>query len=116
MDGRDLPDNREFPAIPGDGAAAGSAGVWYLLGAIVVAKLATIGVVLWLAWSGESGLWAAVTTWHWMVVGGALLAGPILFRLRLWRVRARRDELRRAEWMIDQATPDRSQNRPAGAH
>ena len=93
--------------------------VWYLLGAIATAKLVTIGVVLGLAWSGETGLWAAATTWHWLVVAVALLAGPILFRLRLRRVRARREMLRRAEWMIEDGSTksaDGPQNRHAGAH
>ncbi len=86
---------------PADGFGDGPPrGVWLLLGAIAGAKLATLTVVLWLSWSPEAGLLAAVTVWHWLPLAAALLAGPVLFRVRLRRVRARREALRRAEWLL----------------
>ena len=86
-------------------SAAGSAEgtprtVWVLIATIAAAKLATLLVVLWAARSAEAGGIVAATTWHWLVVAAGLVAGPVLFRLRLRRVRARREQLRRAEWMI----------------
>lgn len=80
-------------------------GVWVLLGAIAAAKLSTLAVVLWLSWSPEAGLLAALVTWHWLPVAAVLLSGPVLFRVRLRRVRARRDALRRAEWMVGGERP-----------
>lgn len=76
-----------------------------LLGAIAAAKLSTLAVVLWFSWSPEAGLLAAVTVWHWLPVAAVLLSGPVLFRLRLRRVRARREALRRAEWMVGDEPP-----------
>ena len=88
---------------PGDHDERVPRGVWLLLGAIATAKIATLLIVFALAWSGEAQLWAAITTWYWLPVAAALLAGPVLFRLRLRRVRAKRETLRRAEWMVTEA-------------
>ena len=86
---------------------AGSASVWLLLGTILAAKLATVLVVLWLAWSPEAGALVAATLWFWLPVAAALLAGPALFRWRLRRVRAKRAALVAAEWSVgeDGAAP-----------
>jgi len=85
------------PGATGDGLPRG---VWLLVGAIAAAKLGTLAVVLWFSWSPETGLLAAATLWHWLPVAAVLLSGPVLFRWRLRRVRARREALRRAEWMV----------------
>ncbi len=89
------------PVRLGDGAAEETPrGVWLLLGAIGGAKLGAIAVVVWSSRSAEAGVLVGVTTWYWLVVAGALLAGPLLFRRRLRRARAKREALRRAEWML----------------
>ena len=85
--------------------------VWLLLGSIAGAKVGTILIIVWVSRSGEVAALAGATTWHWLPVAAALLAGPILFRLRLRRVRAKREQLRRAEWML----PDGSDPIRAGA-
>jgi len=41
---------------------------------ILGAKLATIAIVLWMAWTPQAGLFVAVTTWHWLVLLAALIA------------------------------------------
>ena len=64
-------------------------------------KIITIVVVILAARNAEAGTLFAVITWHWLVVLAALLAAPVLFRYRLRRVRARREALMRAEWMIE---------------
>ena len=74
--------------------------MWLLLGAIGGAKLEAIAVVVWSSRSTEAGVLVGVTTWYWLVVAAALLAGPLLFRLRLRRARAKREALRRAEWLL----------------
>jgi hypothetical protein len=103
-----MPPRSDAPMLgPEQGGAAEDEtprGVWLLLGAIAAAKLSTLGVVLWLSWSPEAGVLAAATVWHWLPVAAVLLSGPILFRWRLRRVRARREALRRAEWMVAAAS------------
>ena len=82
--------------------------MWLMLGAIGGAKLGAIAVVVWSSRSTEAGVLVGVTTWYWLVVAAALLAGPLLFRLRLRRARAKREALRRAEWLLgdgDDAAP-----------
>jgi uncharacterized membrane protein len=49
----------------------------------------------------DSFLILAATFWYWLPIIGFLVAGPLLWRYRLLRMRARREQLRRAEWMIE---------------
>jgi hypothetical protein len=76
-----------------------------LLGTIAAAKLATVLVVVWLSWSSEVGALIAATTWFWVPVGTVLLSGPILYRRRLRRVRAKRAALLRSEWTAEPPAP-----------
>ena len=48
----------------------------------------------------EGVMWIAATHWPLVIIVGLLLAGPGLATYRLVRVRARREKLRRAEWML----------------
>jgi hypothetical protein len=86
------------PAPTGDEGTPPS--VWLLIWTIYVAKLATIVLVIWASHSYQTTALVAATTWPWLVVAGVLGLGPLLFHLRLRRVRARREQLRRAEWML----------------
>lgn len=79
-----------------------SFGAWTLVWTLVVMKVVTIAVVTLAARRAEAGILFALITWHWLVVLAALLAAPLLFRYRLRRVRARRERLLRAEWMLDE--------------
>ena len=45
--------------------------------------------------------WTGVGVFSDLIVPALLCAGPLLFRYRLLRVRAKRERLRRAEWMLD---------------
>lgn len=88
-------------------------GVWLLVGTIAGAKLATFGVVVWAARAPEAGLLIGVTLPPWLLAAVLLLAGPLLFRLRLHRVRARRARLHRAEWLLPEpAAADLGRWRP----
>jgi hypothetical protein len=91
----DLP---RSPAPTGDEETPPS--VWLLIWTIYIAKLATIVLVIWASHSYQTTALVAATTWPWLVVAGVLGLGPLLFHLRLRRVRARREQLRRAEWML----------------
>lgn len=75
-------------------------GVWLLIGTIAAAKLTTLGIVVWASRTPETGVLIGVTLPPWLLATTLLLAGPVLFRLRLRRVRARRARLHRAEWML----------------
>ncbi|MER3439030.1 MAG: hypothetical protein C4346_16375 [Chloroflexota bacterium] len=80
-----------------------SSGVWLLIWTIYGAKLATLVLVLWAAHDGQAFTLVIATTWPWLVLAAALGAGPLLFHIRLRRVRARREQLRQAEWSLTKA-------------
>lgn len=69
--------------------------------------VAIIAVVFIVAWSHEAGVYAATVGWPWLIPGVIGLAGPLAFRWRLRRVRARRARLIASEWMTDGAPASR---------
>jgi hypothetical protein len=76
--------------------------VWVFLWTLFVFKMATVAVIFWAAeGSGEAGALLTATTWPFLFIPGFAIAGPIAYYIRLRRVRARRERLRRAEWMLD---------------
>ena len=76
--------------------------VWAFLWTLFAFKIATVVAIFWAAeGSGEAGALLAATTWPWLIIPGFALAGPFVYYYRLRRVRARREQLRRAEWMIE---------------
>jgi hypothetical protein len=92
-----LPSQRE------DDEEAESAGsVWGFLIVLFIFKLATIALIFWHMRTWESGIILGSTLWYWFPPLAVLAAGPIAFYYRLRKVRARREALRRSEWMIDE--------------
>jgi hypothetical protein len=87
---------------PADLGSTGSPSAWLLVWTIVVLKLITLVVTVAVARSWDAGAIVALTSWLWVLVVAVLVAGPLLFRLRLRRVRARRAELLRGEWLVDE--------------
>lgn len=85
-----------------DQEAAGARAALGFVGVLFAFKLATVVLIFWHMQTMETGLLVGSTLWYWFPVLGMLVSGPLLFRWRLRRVRARREELRRAEWMIGQ--------------
>ena len=76
--------------------------VWAFLWVLFVFKIATVGVIFWAAeGSGEAGALLTATTWPWLFIPAFAIAGPAIYFYRLRRVRARREQLRRSEWMIE---------------
>jgi hypothetical protein len=75
--------------------------VWVFLWTLFAFKIATAVAIFWMSRSWETGALLTATTWHFMVIPAAAVAGPAVFYLRLRRVRRRREQLRRAEWMLD---------------
>lgn len=65
-------------------------------------KMTTVAVIFWFAGgSAESSILLSATTWPWLIIPGIVLFGWLAFHLRMRRVRARRHQLQRAEWMLD---------------
>jgi hypothetical protein len=70
---------------------------------LFIFKLATVAAIYWAAGgSNEAGILLSATTWPWLIIPGIVLFGWLAFHLRMRRVRARRRELQRAEWMVDE--------------
>lgn len=78
----------------------GNGSAWGFLWVLFAFKIVTVGLIFWHLRTVQSGIIIGATIWYWFPLFGILLAGPLLFRYRLRRVRARREELRRAEWML----------------
>ncbi len=76
--------------------------VWAFLWVLFGFKIATVGIIWYVAaGSGESLTMIAVTTWYWLVIPVGAISGPLLFRWRMIKMRRRREELRQAEWRED---------------
>ena len=88
--------------LPDDPEQDGIAAAWAFLWILFAFKMATVGLIFYHLRTAETGLILTATTWYWLPVIGFMIAGPLLFRYRLRRVRAKREALRRAEWMLDQ--------------
>jgi hypothetical protein len=71
--------------------------VWVLFGF----KMATVAAIVVVARSEEAVVLAAATTWYFLPIPIVAVAGTLLFRYRLHKVRRRREQLRRAEWLLD---------------
>jgi hypothetical protein len=93
------------PALPDRDDEETPPSVWLLIWTIYIAKLATIVLVIWASHSYQTTALVAATTWPWLAVAGALGLGPLLFHLRLRRVRAKREQLKRAEWSLTPVAP-----------
>lgn len=75
--------------------------VWAFVAVLVLFKLVTVVMIYAYFQSFDAGLVIGVTTWYWIPVLVALVATPVLLRVRLLKARARRAELLRAEWMVE---------------
>lgn len=91
-----------IPTQHDDDETEGAAAVWGFLIALFIFKLATVAVIFWHMRTLESGIILGSTLWYWFPPLILLAAGPVAFYYRLRKVRARRDALRRAEWMLDE--------------
>ena len=79
------------------------AAFWTMVGIFVVFKVVTTALIV-LAMPATGGATIALFfAFHWpFILGGAILASaPVLFWLRLVRVRAKRIRLQAAEWRRD---------------
>jgi hypothetical protein len=75
---------------------------WIFFWVLFVFKIVTVLLMIWAAGlSSEAALILSMTTWPWLIIPVIGIAGPLLYRVRLRRIRSRRDQLRRSEWMLD---------------
>jgi len=82
--------------------AAERSTVWAFVWTLFIFKIATVAVIFWAAeGSGEAGLLIWATTWFWLGIPIFAIAGPLAFFIRRRRVRAKRELLQRAEWLVE---------------
>ena len=74
---------------------------WAFLWILFAFKMITVGLIFWHMRTFEAAMLLTATTWFWLLLAAVAVAGPLLFRYRLVRVRAKRERLRRAEWLLD---------------
>jgi hypothetical protein len=85
--------------------ADGISAAWGFLWTLFAFKIATVLVIWWAATgSGEDLSVIIATTWYWFVIPAGAIAGPLMIRWRMLRLRRRREALRQSEWMIE-STP-----------
>ena len=76
--------------------------VWVFLWSLFGIKIGTVAVIWYAAGgSAEAQVLVYATTWFWLIIPAAALAGPFLYWRRMIRQRRRRDELRHAEWHVE---------------
>jgi len=81
--------------------------VWVFLWTLFVFKVATIGLIWYAAGNSAEAqaiIWA--TSWAWLIIPAAAIAGPFLFWRRKRKQRKERDRLIQSEWMVQGAVPD----------
>ncbi len=78
---------------------------WAVAAPLIAFKVWVTIILLTIEPSREAIGIAIATGWPWLVVGGVLIAGPLLGWARLVRVRRRRERLRRSEWMVGEQRP-----------
>jgi hypothetical protein len=89
-----VPESDDFIGRP-------SRGAWLMIGSLVLVKIGGLIVIFMIDPSEMAAMFAIVSTWLWVVVLGILLSGPAAYWWRIRRVRSRRAELQRAEWMVE---------------
>src|SRR5262245_833708 len=91
-----------IPSQHDDEDTEGAASVWGFLLSLFIFKLVTVIVIFWHMRTWESGLILGVTSWYFLTPLLILGAVACIFSLRWRTVRAGREALRRAEWMLDE--------------
>ena len=83
--------------------SAGRAALWTMVGILIAFKVATTAVILIMAPGARQAVLAMFIAFHWPLLVAAVTFGftPLLFWLRLLKVRAKRSRLRAAEWRVD---------------
>ncbi len=77
------------------------AAAWAVAGPLIGFKIAVVALILVAAPESDTVGFLVATNWPLVVILALLVGGPALAWWRLVQVRARRSQLRRAEWMVD---------------
>ncbi len=82
----------------------GRAALWTLVGIFVVFKVATTAMIVAASPEAARAIIALFIAFHWpfVILGVIFAVGPVLFWLRLARVRAKRAQLQAAEWRVEE--------------
>jgi membrane protein YdbS with pleckstrin-like domain len=91
---------REEPEETTDDADSVTA-AWFVIGTMIAFKLGLTAYILLAYPSAKNLLFQLAFNWPWLLAVVVLLTPPGLFWWRLWRVRARRAALQRAEWHVE---------------
>ncbi|MBV9356884.1 MAG: hypothetical protein JO023_15330 [Chloroflexi bacterium] len=91
--------------LAGDHLMEGRGALWAVLGPLLAFKVASIILLLIYAPTVDGVVWVAITSWYWVLGIIVIVAVPFMAWSRLVRVRARREQLRRQEWMLDEHAP-----------
>jgi hypothetical protein len=75
--------------------------IWAVAGPLIAFKICTIVLILIYSPTVDAVVWMVITSWMWVLAIALVLAVPFVAWTRLVRVRARREQLRRQEWMVD---------------
>jgi hypothetical protein len=90
--------------------------VWVFVWTLFIFKCVTIGAILWASgWGAEAQLLMWATSWIWIGFPLFALTPPTILFIRRWRVRRKRAALRKAEWMLEEATSDHAEDLRASA-
>lgn len=79
-----------------EGRQAAFAFLWVL----IAFKVITMVFIFMQMRTFNSFIFLAATFWYWIPIIGFLVAAPLAFRYRLLRMRRRRKDLQRSEWMV----------------
>ncbi len=74
--------------------------IWFAL-ILIGFKLWTVLLIALYSWNWATVRFLLANHVLWVVVGAVLVWGPVVFWLRLIRLRARRRELIRSEWEVE---------------
>ena len=81
----------------------GRVALWTMVGTFVFFKLATTAIIIFAAPDGAGATVWMFIAFHWpfALLGAVFAAAPVIFWIRLVRVRAKRARLQAAEWRAD---------------
>ena len=86
---------------------------WAFIWILFVFKMVTVFLIYWASQSYDTGMFLVATTWFWLIIPLLACAAPLVFRYRLLKVRRRRAQLRRSEWLLDDDLPHPRSEAPA---
>ena len=81
----------------------GRGALWTVAAPLIALKVWATALLLLYAPTRDAIAMIVATGWPWAVVFLCLVAAPAFAWWRLVRVRARREQLRRSEWMLDES-------------